>query len=133
MPETRYENYLHADKILSYQKKEDGLIVDGERDFQGVQQESEFIWTRISHLLKGDKQEYSKRRPGRRIEDPRTGGSTMEQSDCEMRGAPLEALARRFSQDQKCHRGGGEAPQIHPGTSRQSDGQKDSGNPSRTS
>jgi tryptophan 2,3-dioxygenase len=43
---------LHADKILSFQKKEDELIVDGERDFQGVQQESEFIWTRINHMLK---------------------------------------------------------------------------------
>ncbi len=52
MPETPYENYLHADKILSYQKKEDELICDGERDFQGVQQESEFIWTRINLLLK---------------------------------------------------------------------------------
>ena len=52
MPETAYENYLHAEKILSFQKKEDELIVDGERDFQGVQQESEFIWTRINFLLK---------------------------------------------------------------------------------
>jgi tryptophan 2,3-dioxygenase len=52
MPETAYENYLHAEKILSYQKGEDELICDGERDFQGVQQESEFIWTRINLLLK---------------------------------------------------------------------------------
>ncbi|MDA4128359.1 MAG: hypothetical protein OK422_02705 [Thaumarchaeota archaeon] len=52
MPETAYERYLHADKILSYQKKDDELICDGERDFQGVQQESEFIWTRINLLLK---------------------------------------------------------------------------------
>jgi tryptophan 2,3-dioxygenase len=52
MPDTAYENYLHAEKILSYQKKDDELIVDGERDFQGVQQESEFIWTRINLLLK---------------------------------------------------------------------------------
>jgi tryptophan 2,3-dioxygenase len=52
MTETAYENYLHAEKILSYQKSEDELICDGERDFQGVQQESEFIWTRINLLLK---------------------------------------------------------------------------------
>ena len=52
MPDTAYENYLHAEKILSYQKSEDELICDGERDFQGVQQESEFIWTRINLLLK---------------------------------------------------------------------------------
>lgn len=52
MPETAYENYLHAEKILSYQKSEEELICDGERDFQGVQQESEFIWTRINLLLK---------------------------------------------------------------------------------
>jgi tryptophan 2,3-dioxygenase len=52
MTETAYENYLHADKILSYQKKEGELICDGERDFQGVQQESEFIWTRINLMLK---------------------------------------------------------------------------------
>ncbi len=52
MTETPYESYLHADKILSYQKKENELICDGERDFQGVQQESEFIWTRINLMLK---------------------------------------------------------------------------------
>ncbi len=52
MPETAYERYLSADKILSYQKKEEDLICDGERDFQGVQQESEFIWTRINLMLK---------------------------------------------------------------------------------
>ena len=50
--ETAYEKYLHADKILSFQKKEDELICDGERDFQGVQQEAEFIWTRINLMLK---------------------------------------------------------------------------------
>jgi len=52
MPETVYERYLHADKILSYKKNEDELVCDGERDFQGVQRESEFIWTRINLLLK---------------------------------------------------------------------------------
>lgn len=53
MPEeTPYERYLHADKILSFQKGEDELVVDGERDFQGVQQESEFIWNRIIPMLK---------------------------------------------------------------------------------
>ncbi len=50
--ETAYERYLHADRILSFQKKEDELICDGERDFQGVQQEAEFIWTRINLLLR---------------------------------------------------------------------------------
>lgn len=52
MPETAYERYLHADKILSFQKKDEDLICDGERDFQGVQQESEFIWTRINLMLR---------------------------------------------------------------------------------
>jgi len=51
--ETPYERYLHADKILSFQKKEGELVVDGERDFQGVQQEAEFIWTRIIPMLRG--------------------------------------------------------------------------------
>jgi tryptophan 2,3-dioxygenase len=50
--ETPYERYLHADKILAYQKKEEDLVVDGERDFQGVQQESELIWTRIIPMLR---------------------------------------------------------------------------------
>jgi tryptophan 2,3-dioxygenase len=50
--ETAYEKYLHADKILSFQKKDDELICDGERDFQGVQQEAELIWTRINFMLK---------------------------------------------------------------------------------
>ena len=67
MPDTAYENYLHAEKILSYQKNEDELICDGERDFQGVQQESEFIWTRINLLLK---------RTGKRIESGDLGGAT---------------------------------------------------------
>ena len=67
MPETAYENYLHAEKILSYQKKEDELIVDGERDFQGVQQESEFIWTRINFLLK---------KAGKSIENSDLNGTT---------------------------------------------------------
>lgn len=52
MPESAYENYIHAEKMLAFQKKEEELICDGERDFQGVQQESEFIWTRINLLLK---------------------------------------------------------------------------------
>lgn len=52
MPETAYERYLSADKILSFQKKDEDLICDGERDFQGVQQESEFIWTRINLMLR---------------------------------------------------------------------------------
>ncbi|HEV2226841.1 MAG TPA: hypothetical protein VGR56_08575 [Nitrososphaerales archaeon] len=52
MVDTAYENYLHPEKILSFQKREDELICDGERDFQGVQQESEFIWTKINLLLK---------------------------------------------------------------------------------
>lgn len=52
MPETAYERYLSADKILSFQKKDEDLICDGERDFQGVQQEGEFIWTRINLMLK---------------------------------------------------------------------------------
>ncbi len=51
VPETPYESYLHADKILSYQKKASELVCDAERDFQGVQQESEFIWSRINFLL----------------------------------------------------------------------------------
>jgi tryptophan 2,3-dioxygenase len=50
--ETPYERYLHADKILSFQKAEDELVVDGERDFQGVQQESELIWSRIIPMLR---------------------------------------------------------------------------------
>jgi tryptophan 2,3-dioxygenase len=50
--ETAYEKYLHADKILSFQKKDDELVCDGERDFQGVQQEAELIWTRINFMLK---------------------------------------------------------------------------------
>jgi tryptophan 2,3-dioxygenase len=50
--ETAYEKYLHADKILSFQKKDEELICDGERDFQGVQQEAELIWTRINFMLK---------------------------------------------------------------------------------
>jgi tryptophan 2,3-dioxygenase len=50
--ETPYERYLHADKILSFQKKEEELVVDGERDFQGVQQEAEFIWNRIIPMLR---------------------------------------------------------------------------------
>jgi hypothetical protein len=53
MPETAYENCLHAEKISSYQKGKDELMCDGERDFQRVHQESEFIWTRINLLLKG--------------------------------------------------------------------------------
>ena len=52
MAETAYERYLSADKMLSFQKKEEDLICDGERDFQGVQQEAEFIWTRINLMLK---------------------------------------------------------------------------------
>lgn len=52
MPETAYERYLSADKILSFQKRENDLVCDGERDFQGVQQESEFIWSRINLMLK---------------------------------------------------------------------------------
>lgn len=52
MDENPYEKYIHADKILSFQKKEDELVCDGELDFQGVQQESEFIWTRINFMLK---------------------------------------------------------------------------------
>jgi tryptophan 2,3-dioxygenase len=67
LPDTAYENYLHAEKILSYQKSEDELICDGERDFQGVQQESEFIWTRINLLLK---------RTGKRIESGDLNGAT---------------------------------------------------------
>lgn len=67
MPDTAYENYLHAEKILSYQKSEDELICDGERDFQGVQQESEFIWTRINLLLK---------RAGKNIENGDLNGGT---------------------------------------------------------
>jgi len=50
--ETAYEKYLHADKILSFQKKDDELVCDGERDFQGVQQEAELIWTRVNFILK---------------------------------------------------------------------------------
>ena len=50
--ETAYEKYLHADKILSFQKKDDELVCDGERDFQGVQQEAELIWTRVNFVLK---------------------------------------------------------------------------------
>ena len=52
MPETAYERYLHANEILTFQKKDEELICDGERDFQGVQQEAEFIWTRINLMLK---------------------------------------------------------------------------------
>jgi tryptophan 2,3-dioxygenase len=53
MPEeTPYEKYIHGDKILSFQKKEDELINEGERDFQGVQQESEFLWNRIILMLR---------------------------------------------------------------------------------
>lgn len=53
MPEeTPYEKYLHADRMLSFQKKEEDLVVDGERDFQGVQQEAEFIWTRVLPMLR---------------------------------------------------------------------------------
>jgi len=67
LPDTAYEDYLHAEKILSYQKSEDELICDGERDFQGVQQESEFIWTRINLLLK---------RTGKCIESGDLSGAT---------------------------------------------------------
>jgi tryptophan 2,3-dioxygenase len=67
MTETAYENYLHAEKILSFQKSEDDLICDGERDFQGVQQESEFIWTRINLMLK---------RAGKKIETGDLNGAT---------------------------------------------------------
>lgn len=52
MPETAYERYLSANKILSFQKKDEDLVCDGERDFQGVQQEAEFIWTRINLMLR---------------------------------------------------------------------------------
>lgn len=52
MAETAYERYLGADKMLSFQKSEEDLVCDGERDFQGVQQEAEFIWTRINLMLK---------------------------------------------------------------------------------
>lgn len=52
MTETPYEKYIHADKILSFQKKEGELVCYGELDFQGVQQEAEFIWTRINFMLK---------------------------------------------------------------------------------
>lgn len=52
MAETAYERYIHADKILAFQKNEEDLICDGERDFQGVQQEAEFIWTRINLMLR---------------------------------------------------------------------------------
>ncbi|HEV2225826.1 MAG TPA: hypothetical protein VGR56_03365 [Nitrososphaerales archaeon] len=50
--ETPYERYIHGDKILSFQKKESELVSDGERDFQGVQQESEFIWNRIIPMIR---------------------------------------------------------------------------------
>lgn len=56
MSESPYEKYIHADKILSFQKKEDELVCDGELDFQGVQQEAEFIWNRINFMLKRIKQ-----------------------------------------------------------------------------
>lgn len=52
MSDTAYERYLGADKMLSHQKREEELVCDGERDFQGVQQEAEFIWTRINLMLK---------------------------------------------------------------------------------
>lgn len=57
MSESPYEKYIHADKILSFQKKEDELVCDGELDFQGVQQEAEFIWNRINFMLKRIKQD----------------------------------------------------------------------------
>ena len=56
MSESPYEKYIHADKILSFQKKEEELVCDGELDFQGVQQEAEFIWNRINFMLKRIKQ-----------------------------------------------------------------------------
>src|SRR5207245_10766868 len=56
-----YEKYLHADKILSFQKKDDELIYDGERDFQGVQQEAELIWTRVNFILKRTHERMGKR------------------------------------------------------------------------
>ena len=37
---------------MAYQKPEDQLVCDGERHFQGVQQEAELVWTRINLILK---------------------------------------------------------------------------------